>query len=337
MARFALKCLLAAAMLVLPALAEAADPIKLKLSFFTSDRSLIYRASIKPFVDAVNAEGKGVIEIEVYFSGAISLVQSKQPELVASGAADLALIVPARNPGRFHDTAVMELPGLFKDSNEASRTFFRLADQGTLAGYGEFHVVGAFMSQSESIHSRKPIASAADLKGLRIRTNNHVQAEVLERLGAIPVLLPINKTTEAVTSGAIDGAAFPPSMLFEFGIGRVVPDHYMIEIGRVLTALVMNRKTFESLPENAKAIIRKHGGEAFSIAASTRLTARDHEVLKQLKADSRRKVVYPSPADERTFNAVFDAVSEEFAETSEHNRLLLTTVKAEAARIRASE
>jgi hypothetical protein len=39
-----------------PAMA-AAEPIELRFSFFTSDRSQIYQNSVKPFVDAVNADG----------------------------------------------------------------------------------------------------------------------------------------------------------------------------------------------------------------------------------------------------------------------------------------
>ena len=56
---------------LMPSMATAA-PIELKFSFFTSDRSNIYQNTIKPFVDAVNDEGKGLIEIKMYFSGAIS-------------------------------------------------------------------------------------------------------------------------------------------------------------------------------------------------------------------------------------------------------------------------
>ena len=63
--------ILCAGLVLLPALA-AAEPINLKLSFFTSDRSQIYQSSVKAFVDAVNAEGAGVVHIEVYFSGAIA-------------------------------------------------------------------------------------------------------------------------------------------------------------------------------------------------------------------------------------------------------------------------
>ena len=59
---------------LLPPTAMAA-PVKLKLSIFTSDRSIAYQMAVKPFVDAVNRDGKGLIEIDVYFSGALGRVQ----------------------------------------------------------------------------------------------------------------------------------------------------------------------------------------------------------------------------------------------------------------------
>jgi TRAP-type C4-dicarboxylate transport system substrate-binding protein len=113
----------------------AADPVNLKLSFFTSDRSHIYEYSVKPFGDAVNAAGNGLVHIDVHFSGAISSDLSRQPQLVADGTADLALVVPGRTPDRFYDTSVLELPGLFHTSGEASEVYRQLVDAGALAGY----------------------------------------------------------------------------------------------------------------------------------------------------------------------------------------------------------
>ena len=39
--------------------AASAEPIKLKLAYFSSDRTTTYLAMIKPFVDAVNARPRG--------------------------------------------------------------------------------------------------------------------------------------------------------------------------------------------------------------------------------------------------------------------------------------
>jgi TRAP-type C4-dicarboxylate transport system substrate-binding protein len=315
----------------------AADPVNLKLSFFTSDRSHIYEYSVKPFVDAVNAAGNGLVHIDVHFSGAISGDLSRQPQLVADGTADLALVIPGRTPDRFYDTSVLELPGLFHTSGEASQVYRQLVDAGALAGYDDFYVVSTQVSGPEDIHSRKPIASLADLKGLTIRVNNPTEADVLQKLGAVPVLLSINQTTEAMSKGAIDGAAFPPSMIFEFGIGRMTTHHFMIEMGRAPVALVMNRERFENLPAAAQSIIRRYSGEWLSSYSTTQFNELDRQVLKTLQDDGRRSVVYPDPADAKRIHAVYEEVIEQYAGSSDHNRHLFALVGAMLARLRSTE
>src|SRR5882757_5993107 len=122
------------AIALLPA-AASADPIKLNLSLVTSDRALIYYGGVKPFVDAVNAEAKGLLEIEVYFSGALGKESAQQPQMVADGVADMAFIATGHSPKRFYDNTVIELPGLFRDAAEASLVFERLVAAGVLKGY----------------------------------------------------------------------------------------------------------------------------------------------------------------------------------------------------------
>ncbi len=315
-------------------LAATAEPIKLKFSFFTSDRSYIYQNSIKPFVDAINKEGKGLVEIDMYFSGTISSVQADQPQLVADGTADLALIVPGRTPATFRDTVVMELPGLYRDQREASLVFTRLTDAGALKGYENFYVLGAFVADTESIHTRKPVTSLDDLKGLSIRVNNQTQAAVLERLGAMPALLAINQTTEAISTGKIDGATFPPSMLFEFGVGRVTNNHYMIGLGGAPTAMVMNRKTFDRLPEQARKIIREFSGRWTAEKYIKTYQTENNAAIESLNRDSNRKVVVPSPADLAHAQAVFKSEVAAWAAADPRHQRLLEQAEAELSKIR---
>ena len=322
-----------ALVLLLP-LAARAEPTTVKLSFYTSDRSSIYQNSIKPFVDAVNRDGKGLIEIKVEFSSAITRLHAQMPQLVADGKTGMAHIVPGLTPEKFDDTAVMELPGLYSGSREASLVFTRLIQRGVLKGYEDYFVVGAFVSDPENIHSRKLISSINDLKGLTIRTNNQVESDVLKKLGAIPQLIAINRTTDAVSSGKVDGATFPPSMLFEFGVGRVTRYHYMIQLGGAPTALVMSRNKFDSLPTKAQAIIRKYSGQWLVDRSATSMEALDKKVFAELEADPRRKVVLPSPADLEKARNVFASVVEEWAARSPHNRELLALVRGELNKLR---
>src|ERR1051325_6967825 len=92
----------------------AAQPIKLRLSYYTSDREMIYRSAVKPFVDSVNTAANGIVEIEVFTSGSLGKSYPGQMQLVLDGVADFAFINPALTTDRFPDDAALEMPGLFR-------------------------------------------------------------------------------------------------------------------------------------------------------------------------------------------------------------------------------
>ena len=156
--------------------AAADEPITLKLSFFASDRTDAYQSAVKPFVDAVNAEAKakGLLHIHVYFSGALGKDQSTEAQSVLDGFADIALVVTGLQPDMFYDNTIVELPGLFQDTREATLVFTRLVAAHVLQGY-EVFVIGAFATEPETIHCHAPVAGLKDLIGKRIGTNNKME------------------------------------------------------------------------------------------------------------------------------------------------------------------
>ena len=335
MSNVLVRFVLLAFVLISPA--SAAEPIKLKLSFFSSDRSTTYLSSVKPFVDAVNGEAKGLIEIEVYFSGALGKLQAQQPYLVDDGVADIALVVVGQAPARFEDSAVIELPGLFHNATEATLTYSRLVAAGALSGFESFFVIGAYTADPNSIHTRQSVATLADLKSLKIRTNNMIEASALERLGVVPVVLPLPQTLDAISRGAIDGATMPPSVLVDFGVARVVNHHYLLHTSAAPLALVMSRKKFDDLPEQARAVIRKYSGEWFVAHYLERWELLERQEIERLKLDPRRKVILPSESDFDIAQVAFGSVIDDWAATSAHNRDLLKLVRAELVKIRSRQ
>jgi TRAP-type C4-dicarboxylate transport system substrate-binding protein len=313
------------------------DPVRLKLSFFTSDRSVAYQAAIKPFVDAVNAEGKDVVQIEVFLSGTLGRVQKELPQLVLDGGADIAFIVPGQNPDRFRDNGAIELPGLFADVRQSTLTFTRMVAADMLAGYKDFFVIGAFATEPESFNSRKTIATLADLKGQKIRTNSLTESAGLAKLGVLPVVLAFNETSQSISSGVIDGAMVPPAQLFDVGIGRLVSNHYMLQTSAAPLALVMNRRVFDQLPDEAKRIIRKYSGEWAAGQFAQTYARINRDALTQLTSDPRRHVVFPSRADADTARRVFKSIAQEWADGDQHRRELLQAADKELSALRTED
>lgn len=311
-----------------------AEPVKLKFAFFSSDRSMLYRAAVKPFADGVNSDGRGALEIDVQFSGALGKDPSRQVDILLDGTADLAFVVPGYTPDRFKDNGVLELPGMFRDTREGTQVYTRLIASKALAGYEDFVVIGAFASEPQTIHSRQAVASVRDLSGKTIRVNNHVEGAALEKLGMSPVLMPINQTSDAMIAGTVDAAAVPPAMLYEFGIGRTASHHFLLRISVAPLTLLMNRKKFESLPASSQDIIRKYSGEWAASRFIEVYEANNSESEQKMNADARRKVVVPSPADLETAAAAFNTATEQWLAKAPRNRELLKTVKMEIAKLR---
>ena len=328
-------CCTAIALTLLP-LGVKAEPVKLKLAFFSSDRAVLYNGGVKPFVDAVNAEVRNLLKINVFFSGALGKVPEQQPQLVRDGTADLAYIIPGYTEKQFPDNAVIELPGLFRDQREASLVFTRMIAANALRGYEDFVVITAFTAEPHSIHTRKPIASLADLKGLNIRANNPTEAATFEKLGMRAIVLPVNQISDAISSGSIDGAAVPPAMLAEFGVGRLAGYHYIIHADAPSLALVMSRRTFTGLSSQAQDIIREYSGE-WAVARSNEFFEEiNAKSMEQLKSDPKRKVIFPSQTDLVRIQAAFKSVIDDWVAKSPRNRELLSMVEAEITKIRAT-
>ena len=245
-----LKLLARCALLSLALLpcAAAAEPIKLKMAYFSSDRSTTYLAAIKPFVDAVNAEAAGLVQIDVGFSGTLGRDPAQQLQLVLEGTADLAFVVPGYTPARFPDNTIIELPGLFSGIREATLVYTSLIAAGELRGYTTCSWSGRSPPSRRRFTRGRPPPRSRRSKACRIRANNPVQGAALAGLGMVPVQMPINQAASAISGGRLDGSMVGPAPLMEFGIARVAPNHYLLGVSSAPLLVVMNRKKLESSP-----------------------------------------------------------------------------------------
>ena len=326
-----------APMLIAQALATTvtAQTVHLTLAFYQDRDTAVYLYAIKPFVDAVNAEGQGLVAVDVYAEGALGGGLAEQPRLVLDGTADIAFVIPGQTPYRFPDNKLLELPGLFHDLNEGTLTYTRLIAAGKLRGYENFFVIGAYTTGPNFIHSRRPIDSIEALKGQKIRANNQIEAAVLEKLGATPTVLPVPQIADTIRKGGIDGAALAPTALRDYHIAALTPHHYLLRSGVNPLALVMSRKKFDSLPAAAQALIRKYSGEH---AAKIWIGSRDEEVaFAAIRADRQQQIVEPSAADAEVARGVFQAVIASWTAESPRNAQLLKDAQAELSKLRPAK
>jgi TRAP-type C4-dicarboxylate transport system substrate-binding protein len=324
------------ATLILAALTASAtaEPIRLKLSFFTSDRELAFQAGLKPFIDAVNEEGAGVIEIEALTRGALGKFP-EQADLVLNGVADIAFVNPGLTVPKFPEQQVVQMPGLFHSATDATRAYNGMIESGIFDDLKPFKVIVGFANYPLVIHTRPKVTSLAELKGKRMRVNNTLEAETLRSVGVLPVLMPINEVTDAISRGELDGATVPPGPLFEFGIARVASYHYVLPLGAAPLLVLMNKARFDSLPPRAQEIINKYSGRWLAEKYLEKYEAHTESVLEQLRTNPRRVVTEPTDEDLKTVASAFATVRADWLLTNPRRRTLFQALEQQLEKNRA--
>ncbi|MCD6359113.1 MAG: TRAP transporter substrate-binding protein [Dehalococcoidia bacterium] len=106
------------------------------------------------------------------------------------------------------------------------------------------------------LHTKKPVRTLEDLKGMKIRSTG-LAAKIVEALGGIPVAMPQGETYEALQKGTVDGTLGPMEVLKGWKQGEVVK--YTTEcysVGYTTTFfVVMNLDKWNSLPADIQDII----------------------------------------------------------------------------------
>jgi TRAP-type C4-dicarboxylate transport system substrate-binding protein len=326
--------MIAVALLPVVALAE---PVKLKMAYFSSDREPAYASVLQPFADAVNKAGKGIIEIVPYPGGVLGRSYPQQAQLVLDGVADMAWVNPSLTPDRFRDNDVLEFSGLFRDLKEATLVSTRMVAAGALRGYEDFFAIAATANFPLMIHTRAPIGSLADLRGKTLRVNNLIEGDTLRAIGITPVVMSVNEVALAIGRGTIDGATMPPNALFGYGISRITRFHYDTPLGVAPLAFLMNRKKFESLPKAGQDVIRKFSGEWTAARFVEAFDADNVQAMKDLRSDPNRQLITPLRAELDALQAIFRTAIEKWREESPRNHELLKLVETEIARVRSGD
>jgi TRAP-type C4-dicarboxylate transport system substrate-binding protein len=313
----------------------AADPVTLKLAMFSADTEMTWVKVIKPWAERINETGKGIVQIDMYPNGALGRALPEQSQMVLNGVADIAFVIPGVTPGRFPDNEVMDLPGLFRTSREATETYTHLIATGQLKSFKPYFVIGAMATPPFEIDSRSQITSLATLKGRKIRVTNPSQSATLQALGAVPLLMPVDQVAEAIGRGTIDGATEFPGPLLDFGIDRVTRYSYFMPVGVSSLTLLMSKAKFDSLPAPAQDILRSSSGEWVARQFVDSYGGYLDTLYEKLYADPNRTITQPTQDELQTARAAFDQVVTQWTGKAEGNGALVQAVRDELARLRS--
>jgi len=220
-----------------------------------------------PWMDAIEAESEGRIK----FNRLPKPVASPPAHLdaVRTGQADVAFSVHGYTRNQFTPYLFGEFPFLGDSAEATSVAFQRTHDKymADLDLYKGVHVIGVNLHGPGQVHhSSKNMTTPADFAGQKFRTGGPIPLAIVEAWDGVSIRQPAPKSFEILSSGIADGILFVWESLPSFKITELVPYSTSMPGGWYNSShyLVMNARAYDRLPEDLKAIVDKHSGEAFA-------------------------------------------------------------------------
>lgn len=282
----------------LPLKADAA--IKWKLTAFVPENNGIFLDYVKVFAENVAKQTNGEVEIQPFGAGVLASTVDG-PRAVQQGLADVGFFFsaflanddPANTmlsgmPGGMPADALMHW--IYKGGGEKLWQEFRREKMGLhslVAGIGPTEIF---------LHSHKPVRTAEDMKGFRIRTVG-AWADVAQTFGALPITTPPAEIFTALERKVIDGVEFAtPGLNVNLGYQGVAKYIILpgIHVPSFAFEVFWKKETWDALPEKIKEQVTT-AARITAIEGFMRVGMSDISAMEKFRA-GKNEIVTLDPA-----------------------------------------
>ncbi len=301
--------LLAAASVALAAAAQAQTKWDLPAAYPATN---FHSVNLAEFATDVDKASGGKLKITVHAGASLF----KAPEIkraVQGGQAQIGEVLLVNFQNEWQIFGADGLPFL-ADSYEAAAKLWKiqkpmldrkLAEQGMM-------VLFSVPWPPQGIYSKRPLASAADLKGIKWRAYSPATSRIAELVGAQPVTVQAAEVSQAFATGVAESMMSSGSTGWDSKLYEHVKYWYDTQAWLPKNAVLVNRAAFDALDAPTKAALLKAGADAETRGWSASRKA-NGETLDKLKANGMQ-ILPPSPQLKADMKKVGDTLLKEWIE-----------------------
>lgn len=262
--RSAVVALAALAATTLAGNALAQQTVTLRLHQFLPSTATIPARALAPWAKKIEAESGGRIKVQMFHTMSMGGTPPQLFDQARDGVADITWTVLGYTPGRFNKAEVFELPFTSGRAEPASRAFHEYVEKFAADEFRSVKLLAAHTHGPGLFHTKSPITGLESLRGMKIRGGSRVINNMLTKLGATPVGMPVPAVTEALSKSVIDGTTIPWEVTPSLKVADLVKNHTSFAGSTGLFtqtfAMVMNRATYDKLPADLKKVIDNNSG-----------------------------------------------------------------------------
>ncbi len=266
--------------------------------------------NLTQFAADVDKATSGKLKITVHANASLF----KAPEIkraVQGGQAQIGEILLVNYQNEWQIFGADGLPFLADSYDESMKLYKaqkpllekKLGEQGMMLLY-------AVAWPPQGIYVKKPIASAADLKGVKWRAYSPATARIAELVGAQPVTVQAAELSQAMATGVVE--SYMSSGATGYDTKTYEHIKYFVDTQAWLpkNAVLVNKAAFDALDKPTQAAVLKAGADAEARGWSTS-KAKNTEYLDLLKKNGMT-IAPPTPQLKADMKKVGDTMLKEW-------------------------
>lgn len=232
---------------------KKAEPIKLTYSIFFPPTHPQCKAA-EDWAREIEKRTGGAVKIDIFPGGTLTSANDCYDGVV-KGISDIGMSCFAYSRGRFPVMEAVDLPLGYPSGMAATKTANEYCEQMKPAELEDVHLLYIHAHGPGLLHTKKPVKTMKDVKGMKIRSTG-LSAKVVEALGGVPVAMPQPGTYEALQKGVVDGTFAPMETMKGWKQGEVVKSTTDCRSIGYTTAMfvVMNKDKWNKLPSDVQKV-----------------------------------------------------------------------------------
>lgn len=245
--------------------------------------SNFHSENLVQFANDVDKATSGKLKITVHANASLF----KAPEIkraVQQGQAQAGEILLVNFQNEWQIFGADGLPFLADSYDESMKLYKaqkpllekKLGEQGMMLLY-------AVAWPPQGIYSKKPLNSAADMKGLKWRAYSPATARIAELVGAQPVTVQAAELSQAMATGVVDSYMSSGSTGYDTKTYEHIKNWYDTQAWLPKNAVIVNKAAFDALDAATKTALLKAASDAETRGwnASKAENTRTQNLLKQ--------------------------------------------------------
>ncbi len=314
MLRRTMVALAAGAALAVSAHAGAqAQTITLNGAVQFNDDHAFTRALVR-FQDLVKQYYGKPIEFVLHKNSELGLEKQYFEYMAQGRAVDYGIVSPAHMSTFSRAAPFIDAPFIFRDLDQWNKVLEKdllkpIADE--IEQRAEVMLIGYAGGGTRNIFANKPVSNLEELKGLRIRVQGApIWSRAFTAAGMAPTVIAYNEIYNAIQNNVIEAGENEAAGVEQMRFFEVGPNLALTQHAITIRPICFSLKTFQKLPEDLQAAIRKAGAEAGAYGRQIESTE-DATKLKAL-ADAGKLKAIPF-ADRDALKKLVDPVIEAYA------------------------